>query len=58
MQKFDDAAKTTGASYWLADGVHPTAAGHELIAREWIKACFTHKDIVTERSMDKSNESK
>lgn len=38
MQKFDEAAKITGASYWLADGVHPTAAGHELIAREWIKA--------------------
>jgi len=24
--------------YWLADGVHPTAAGHELIKREWVKA--------------------
>lgn len=24
--------------YWLIDGVHPTAAGHELITREWLKA--------------------
>ncbi len=38
MRKFDDAAKTVAADYWLSDGLHPTAAGHELIAREWIKA--------------------
>lgn len=25
-------------TYWLQDGVHPTAMGHELIKREWIKA--------------------
>ena len=24
--------------YWLADGVHPTPAGHELIKKEWLKA--------------------
>ncbi len=38
QDKFDEAAKTTGNTYWLADGVHPTAMGHELIKREWIKA--------------------
>ncbi|MGN0182016.1 MAG: SGNH/GDSL hydrolase family protein [Candidatus Ornithomonoglobus sp.] len=38
MKKFDEAAKLAKPSYWLADGVHPTAAGHELIAREWINA--------------------
>ncbi len=39
LQKlFDDACKTAPATYWLADGVHPTSAGHELIKREWIKA--------------------
>lgn len=38
MQKFDDAAKLAEASYWLRDGVHPSAMGHELIKREWIKA--------------------
>jgi phospholipase/lecithinase/hemolysin len=25
--------------YWLADGVHPTLAGHQLLADAWIKAC-------------------
>ena len=24
--------------YWLSDGVHPTAAGHELLKQEWLKA--------------------
>lgn len=24
--------------YWLADGVHPTSAGHELIKNAWLKA--------------------
>ncbi len=38
MKLFDEAAKKVPASYWLIDGVHPTAMGHELIKREWIKA--------------------
>ncbi|ANY66140.1 lysophospholipase [Paenibacillus sp. BIHB 4019] len=33
---FDKASEVTGAAYWLWDGVHPTAAGHELLAREWL----------------------
>ena len=35
---FDEACKKAPAEYWLRDGVHPTAMGHELIAREWMKA--------------------
>ena len=36
--KFDLAAKKTGdTSHWLRDGVHPTPAGHKLIAEEWYK---------------------
>ena len=35
---FDTLAKKTGNSYWLGDGVHPTAAGHEYIKGEWLKA--------------------
>jgi lysophospholipase L1-like esterase len=35
---FDNAATMADASYWLHDGVHPTAAGHELIATEWLGA--------------------
>lgn len=36
QKKFDDACKTAPPDYWLFDGVHPTAAGHGLIAGEWI----------------------
>ena len=39
--KFDSAAKLVSPSYWLEDGVHPTSAGHELIAREWISKFLT-----------------
>ena len=35
---FDEACKLAEPAYWLHDGVHPTAMGHELIAREWLKA--------------------
>ncbi len=34
---FDKATERAPASYWLGDGVHPTSAGHELIAREWVR---------------------
>ena len=37
QDKFDDAAKKASSEYWLIDGVHPTAMGHELIKRSWIK---------------------
>ena len=35
---FDNACKDVEPTYWAADGVHPTMAGHELIKREWLKA--------------------
>ena len=38
QDKFDAAAKTCENSYWLRDGVHPTAMGHELIKRAWLEA--------------------
>ncbi|MEK3885176.1 SGNH/GDSL hydrolase family protein [Paenibacillus sp. PL2-23] len=38
QEQFDQAALRRDPAYWLNDGVHPTAAGHELIAREWIRA--------------------
>lgn len=34
--KFEEALKLAPENYWLGDGVHPTSAGHELIAREWL----------------------
>ena len=39
LQKLlDDAAAKTSPEYWLRDGVHPSEAGHALIADEWKKA--------------------
>ena len=37
QQAFNDALKKAPADYWIWDGIHPMPAGHELIAREWIK---------------------
>ncbi|MBR2937783.1 MAG: SGNH/GDSL hydrolase family protein [Oscillospiraceae bacterium] len=31
-------AEAPAEGYWLRDGVHPTAAGHERIKQEWLKA--------------------
>jgi lysophospholipase L1-like esterase len=39
LQKhFDEHARRTGPAYWAADGIHPTPAGHALIAERWLKA--------------------
>ena len=44
LQKvFDDALSKAPSTYWTIDGVHPTAMGHELIKREWIKVFNTIK---------------
>ena len=37
----DELSKNIEASYWLVDGVHPTAMGHEYIKQEWIKTFKT-----------------
>lgn len=34
---FEEAQKRAPIDYWIWDGIHPTAFGHELMAREWIK---------------------
>ena len=39
----DRVSADTPEGYWLADGVHPTPAGHELIKREWLKTFETMK---------------
>ncbi len=39
LQKyFDKALEKAPAEYWLIDGIHPKAPGHELIKRAWIDA--------------------
>ena len=34
---FEKAATKRNSSFWTVDGVHPTLAGHALIAQSWIK---------------------
>jgi lysophospholipase L1-like esterase len=34
---FDKASRKAPAEYWIWDGVHPMPAGHELMAREWLR---------------------
>ncbi len=36
--RFTQLAARTSPEYWAADGVHPTAAGHGLIAERWRRA--------------------
>lgn len=38
QDKFDEASKLMPPTYWAADGVHPTAAGHALIKDALVKA--------------------
>lgn len=35
--KLDEACKFCPPDYWLSDGVHPTPAGHRLIADAWLE---------------------
>lgn len=37
QQAFNNALREAPADYWIWDGIHPTPAGHELLAREWLK---------------------
>lgn len=41
QERFDEVALLAENSYWLYDGVHPTAMGHGVIKREWMKAFET-----------------
>jgi len=34
---FDEAVKQAPPAYWASDGVHPTAAGHLLMAKCWLQ---------------------
>jgi lysophospholipase L1-like esterase len=37
QKMFNDAAKEAPPEFWAADGVHPTAPGHQRMAEEWIR---------------------
>lgn len=34
---FDTACAKAEPAYWIHDGVHPTCAGHQLMAEEWVR---------------------
>lgn len=34
---FDRAVRSAPASFWMPDGVHPSAAGHQIMADEWLR---------------------
>ena len=38
---FGDLRETPRPEYWAADGVHPTLAGHGLIAQTWLQMIET-----------------
>lgn len=41
---FDEACQRADAAYWLWDGVHPTAAGHQLIASQWLSVVLGNEN--------------
>lgn len=38
QDRFDAACRRAPAAYWIWDGVHPTYAGHRLLADGWLRA--------------------
>jgi lysophospholipase L1-like esterase len=45
QRAFTDVCKKAPARYWIWDGIHPMPAGHELIARIWIKDVMGKLDL-------------
>ena len=37
QEQFDQVNADAPEGYWLRDGVHPTAAGHNLIKQAWLE---------------------
>ena len=46
QQQFNNALSKAHADYWIWDGVHPMPAGHELMARYWLKVVNKHIRLV------------
>ncbi|MBD1393268.1 SGNH/GDSL hydrolase family protein [Mucilaginibacter sp. ZB1P21] len=42
QEQFNQALTKAPADYWIWDGIHPMPAGHELMARHWIKEVNKH----------------
>ena len=37
QEKFTELCKVREAEYWVWDGIHPTVAGHQIIAEQWLE---------------------
>lgn len=46
---FSKACARAAADYWIWDGIHPTVAGHELMARGWIDAVRKRLPVINGR---------
>jgi lysophospholipase L1-like esterase len=46
QQPFNDALAKAPVEYWIWDGVHPMPAGHELMARQWLKVAGKKTGLV------------
>ena len=42
QKALDDACRRAPAAYWIWDGVHPTTAGHQILADAWEAAVRQH----------------
>jgi lysophospholipase L1-like esterase len=43
QRAFDDASRRAPADYWIWDGIHPTYAGHQILADEWVRTVANWK---------------
>lgn len=43
QELYNESATRLTAEYWLWDGVHPTTAGHYLLAQQWLKVVQNSK---------------
>ena len=41
QRMFDEAVENTEPAYWGGDGVHPSVAGHALMAKTWLETVNT-----------------
>lgn len=39
---FDEACEQAPPEYWLWDGIHPTPAGHAIVAKQWLEFYSRH----------------
>ncbi len=46
---FTKASEKASPDYWIWDGIHPTVAGHELMARKWIAEVEPRLPVITKK---------